>query len=104
MTTVPEFFSGKNVLITGGSGFLGKVLIEKLLRSCPNIGNLYILLREKRGVQPEERLKAMLKLPVSWKKNIISYIQIATNYYYQELGVLMHYLNGYTDFIQISRT
>lgn len=65
MTTVPDFFAGKNVLITGGSGFLGKVLIEKLLRSCPDIGNLYLLLREKRGVEPEKRLKDMLKLPVS---------------------------------------
>lgn len=27
-----EFYKGKNILITGGSGFFGKVLLEKLLR------------------------------------------------------------------------
>lgn len=29
---IAEFYAGCNVLITGGSGFVGKVLIEKLLR------------------------------------------------------------------------
>lgn len=29
---IPQFFAGCNVLITGGSGFLGILLIEKLLR------------------------------------------------------------------------
>lgn len=29
---IPKFFAGCNILITGGSGFLGILLIEKLLR------------------------------------------------------------------------
>ena len=29
---VTEFFDGCNVLVTGGSGFIGKLLLEKLLR------------------------------------------------------------------------
>ena len=29
---IAKLFVGRNILITGGSGFLGKVLIEKLLR------------------------------------------------------------------------
>lgn len=29
---IAEFFSHTNVLVTGGTGFLGKLLIEKLLR------------------------------------------------------------------------
>lgn len=29
---IPQFFAGCNVLITGASGFVGTLLIEKLLR------------------------------------------------------------------------
>lgn len=29
---IAEFFAGTNVLVTGGTGFLGILLIEKLLR------------------------------------------------------------------------
>ena len=29
---VIKFFDGCNILITGGSGFIGKLLLEKLLR------------------------------------------------------------------------
>lgn len=32
ISDVTEFYDGCNVLITGGSGFLGKLLVEKLLR------------------------------------------------------------------------
>lgn len=32
---IAEFFAYTNVLITGGTGFLGKLIIEKLLRCVP---------------------------------------------------------------------
>ncbi|XP_053622047.1 putative fatty acyl-CoA reductase CG5065 [Plodia interpunctella] len=54
--TIPEFYKGKTIFITGGSGFMGKVLIEKLLYSCPDIDRIYLLLRSKRGVGAESRL------------------------------------------------
>ncbi|XP_070502901.1 putative fatty acyl-CoA reductase CG5065 [Chironomus tepperi] len=37
MITIPEFYNNRDIFITGGSGFVGKVLIEKLLRSCSEI-------------------------------------------------------------------
>ncbi|XP_072397800.1 putative fatty acyl-CoA reductase CG5065 [Diabrotica undecimpunctata] len=61
---VADFFIDKNVFITGGSGFLGKLLIEKLLRSCPGIGKIYVLLRPKRGRSIEERLEKLVESPV----------------------------------------
>ncbi|XP_050689457.1 putative fatty acyl-CoA reductase CG5065 isoform X1 [Eriocheir sinensis] len=52
---ISEWYRGKNVFITGGSGFLGKVLLEKLLRTCP-VRRIYLLMRPKRGVEVNQRL------------------------------------------------
>ncbi|KAJ8688431.1 hypothetical protein QAD02_024226 [Eretmocerus hayati] len=59
-TAVQQFYSGQNVLITGGTGFLGKLLIEKLLRSCPDISSIYVLIRAKKGQDAHHRLDLML--------------------------------------------
>jgi len=42
---VLEQLSGKHVLITGTSGFLGKVVLEKLIRAVPDIGGIHLLIR-----------------------------------------------------------
>lgn len=34
---VVEFYRGKTIFITGGTGFLGIALIEKILRTCPDV-------------------------------------------------------------------
>lgn len=36
----------RNVLLTGGTGLVGKVTVEKLLRCCPDIGTVYLLTRD----------------------------------------------------------
>ena len=58
-TQLTIFSSGKNVFITGGTGYLGRVLIHKLLSYCTDIGDLYLLVREKKGVSQEKRLEEM---------------------------------------------
>lgn len=40
-------FKGKNFFITGGTGYLGKITIDKLLRSYPDIGKIYVMVRAK---------------------------------------------------------
>uniref|UniRef100_T1JN37 Fatty acyl-CoA reductase n=1 Tax=Strigamia maritima TaxID=126957 RepID=T1JN37_STRMM len=62
MTSVslPEFFENRSVFITGATGFLGKILIEKLLRSCPRVRTVYILLRSKRGKNINSRLDDLI--------------------------------------------
>lgn len=52
---IQTFFNGKTVFITGASGFLGKLLLEKLLWSCKDVRKIYILLRTKKGKDPEKR-------------------------------------------------
>lgn len=58
---VTEFYRRKNVFITGGTGFLGIALIEKILRSLPEIGNIYLLMRPKKGKSITERLVELTK-------------------------------------------
>ncbi|XP_049767049.1 fatty acyl-CoA reductase 1-like isoform X4 [Schistocerca cancellata] len=55
---VPQWYAGRSVLVTGATGFLGLAVVEKLLRSCPEIGTIYMLVRPKRGQDPQERLEA----------------------------------------------
>lgn len=47
--SIKDFYKGKNILVTGGTGFMGKVLLEKLLYSVPDIGKIYVLMRPKKG-------------------------------------------------------
>lgn len=56
-----DFYKNKNIFITGGTGFLGIALIEKLLRQTPDIGKIYLLMREKRGKPIEQRLEELTK-------------------------------------------
>ncbi|KAG0428902.1 hypothetical protein HPB47_024140 [Ixodes persulcatus] len=64
MPTIGSFFAGRNVLVTGSTGFLGKVLLEKLLRSCPDVGSIYLIVRSKRGLRAEDRIADILKMQV----------------------------------------
>jgi nucleoside-diphosphate-sugar epimerase len=59
---IEEAFSGKVLFITGCTGFLGKVLVEKLAYSLPTIKRIYILIRVKKSKNkvspdPQERLR-----------------------------------------------
>ncbi|CAH1708590.1 unnamed protein product [Aphis gossypii] len=54
---VQEFFRDAVVFLTGGTGFMGKVLVEKLLRTCPHIKHIYLLIRSKKGKNVDERLE-----------------------------------------------
>ncbi|NXG18819.1 FACR1 reductase, partial [Grallaria varia] len=64
MSSVSAYYNGKTVLLTGATGFMGKVLLEKLLRSSPEVKAVYILVRPKAGQSMQERVANMLKCKV----------------------------------------
>ncbi|XP_069683851.1 putative fatty acyl-CoA reductase CG5065 [Periplaneta americana] len=64
MTLITDWYRDQTILVTGGTGFMGKVLLEKLLRSCPGVRRIYVLARAKRGVEPSARIEAMAKIPL----------------------------------------
>ncbi len=63
--SIPDFYKGRSIFITGATGFMGKALVEKLLRSCPEIDRLYLLMRPSKGKDVAARLKELINNPVS---------------------------------------
>ncbi|WP_303291317.1 fatty acyl-CoA reductase [Marinobacter sp. SS5-14b] len=57
-------FRGKRVLITGTTGFLGKVVLEKLMRAVPDIGGIYLLIRGNKR-HPDARSRFLDEIATS---------------------------------------
>ncbi|CAI6361900.1 unnamed protein product [Macrosiphum euphorbiae] len=53
--SIAESFRNGTVFVTGSTGFLGKILIEKLLRSC-SMKNIALLVRSKKGLDSSQRV------------------------------------------------
>lgn len=57
---ISSYFKDKCIFITGATGFLGKVLVEKLLRSCSDLKSIYVMVRSKKGKPASDRLEEIL--------------------------------------------
>ncbi|XP_067640608.1 fatty acyl-CoA reductase 1 [Eurosta solidaginis] len=60
---IHEFYANEEVFVTGGSGAVGKALIEKLLRSC-DVAKIFVLLRTKKNISIEHRLEKMKRAKI----------------------------------------
>jgi nucleoside-diphosphate-sugar epimerase len=55
---IKETLKGKTILITGCTGFLGKVLLEKIIRSTSDVAKIYLLIRNsERFKSGQQRLE-----------------------------------------------
>ncbi|CAN6248197.1 unnamed protein product [Urochloa humidicola] len=51
------YFKGKSILITGSAGFLGKILVEKILRVQPDASKIYLLVRGADASSAQQRVQ-----------------------------------------------
>lgn len=61
---IKTFYKDATVLLLGGTGFLGKLLLEKLLREIGNLEAVYVGIRKKDGKNVGVRMEEMLRSPV----------------------------------------
>lgn len=66
------FYRDSVLLVTGGTGFLGRILLQKLLRTFP-IKRIYLLVRKKNTQSVEERMDEFFQnlvricVPLKWR-------------------------------------
>lgn len=53
--SVVDFLENKTILVTGATGFLAKVFVEKILRVQPNVKKIYLLVRAADAESATER-------------------------------------------------
>lgn len=71
---IANWYQNQIIFVTGSTGFMGKVLVEKLLRDCPNIKTCFLLMRTKRGIEPDQRREDYINHMVKIHKNINCFI------------------------------
>ena len=52
-----QFYEGKTIFLTGTTGFVGKVVLEKIIRCLPNFKKLFVMVRDKKGMSVQQRFE-----------------------------------------------
>jgi thioester reductase-like protein len=58
---IQGFYKDKIIFITGTTGFVGKVVLEKIMRSLSDYKRIYIMVRSKKGMSNQTRLEEIFK-------------------------------------------
>ena len=53
---IKGFYKGKTIFLTGTTGFVGKVVLEKFLRSLGDFKKLYLMVRSKKNQSVQQRM------------------------------------------------
>ncbi|XP_020290991.1 putative fatty acyl-CoA reductase CG5065 isoform X1 [Pseudomyrmex gracilis] len=95
-TELQQFYAGQTIFITGATGFIGIVLLEKLLRSFTDICKIYILIRPKKEQSIESRLNELFenRLFDRVKREVQNFrhkvVPISGDLYNENLGLSEH--------------
>ncbi|RRT37835.1 hypothetical protein B296_00038895 [Ensete ventricosum] len=54
---IVEFLKDKSILITGSTGFLAKIFVEKVLRVQPDVKRLFLLVRAADAASADQRVQ-----------------------------------------------
>lgn len=57
---IKSFYEGKTILLTGCTGFVGKVVLEKIIRTLPNFKKIFVMLRAKKNLSLQERFEKQI--------------------------------------------
>lgn len=87
LSPIQNFYNGQSIFVTGGTGFMGKILIEKLLRECPGISFIYMLVRPKKGKDMHQRIEELFDDPV--KISIIFFFLFLFSFF-----IFLHFISS----------
>ncbi|KAK1117654.1 hypothetical protein K0M31_015824 [Melipona bicolor] len=62
--SIEGFYANTGILVTGATNFVGKGILEKLMRLCPSIVAIFILIRPKKNQTMEQRFKKLIDHPI----------------------------------------
>jgi len=65
---IAEAFRGKTILVTGTTGFLGKSIVEKCLRSIPEVGRINLAIRSSARRPASDRLEREILSSPAFKR------------------------------------
>ncbi|KAG5891613.1 hypothetical protein JTB14_037127 [Gonioctena quinquepunctata] len=64
MESIARWYEDQHIFITGATGFMGKIMVEKIMRSCSNVATIYMLIRPKKEKDAWQRKEEYLRCPI----------------------------------------
>lgn len=85
---IVNFFNGQRVFITGATGYLGSVLLRKILKECgDDIGPIYLLVRCKNDEDAKVRIQKLLKDQVGGHLTAATFTQFHKRFPYSFIQI-----------------